>query len=123
MVGDVLKETPPRLDCVDVSLDVWPEMAWIVGPPLLPCDAKRLARIAANDAVHPTMKGSAWERGDIRVNRCCIQGTFFHLANQAVDRVRFDLHVTDCASVWKCQLDAEIEASGSAAQAEDVVGM
>lgn len=123
MVGDVLKETPPGLDGVDVSFDMGPKMSVVIGTPLLSGHRKWLARIATNDAVHPTMKGSAWERGDIRVNRCRIQGTFFHLTYQEVDRVGFDLHVTDCASTWKRQSDAEIEASGSATQAEDVVGM
>lgn len=125
MVGDVLEETPAGSDDAEVLLDEGPEVSRVVSAPLLPGDRERLARIAANDAVHASTPRSAVEGSEIRPQRRRIQLSRFHMRNQDVAGIGFDLHIADRSSSGKRQSNAEIESSSAGAEGEDMllVGM
>lgn len=78
----------------------------------------RLARDAANEAVHAAAPASAVEGSGIAPYRRFSQGSRPHRADQVRDGEGFPLHVEDRASAWDCQSDAEVEAAAAGAQAD-----
>jgi len=61
MVGDILEEAPRWLHPLEVHRDEGPEVPVVSGPGATTGDGERLARIAANDAVHTSRKAVAVE--------------------------------------------------------------
>jgi hypothetical protein len=80
----------------------------------------RLARDAANETIHDSTPRAAVEGGNIAPNSGFSHETLLYRADQLADREGFPLHEHDAASAWHCQLDAEIEATASGAEADDV---
>lgn len=121
MAGDVLEEAPAGSDGVNMLLDDGPEVSWVVGPFALTRDAKRLARIPANDAVHASTPRCAVKGSEIRPHRRRIQISRLHARCQDFAGVGFDLHIAHCASASKRQSDAEVEAASATAEGENVL--
>ena len=119
MVGDVLEEAPCGSDVCNVASNAGPQMSGILRTPLSSGDTERLARIAANDAVHCATPASPVEGTQIRPHRCWIQLKRLHLAYQRRAGEGFDLHVADCASSRNRQSDAEIKSSTTGAEGQD----
>lgn len=122
VVSHVLEEAPIWAALIDDSEDVRPEVPRVVGAAPLAGDAERLARVAANDAIHDSTPRAAVEGSEIRPNRRIIQGAFRHTRNQVDERAAFVFHVADCASRFARQTDAEIEPAGSGAEAKHIEG-
>jgi hypothetical protein len=82
----------------------------------------RLARDAANDAIHEAAPLSAAEGSGIAPHRRWSHETLAHRFDQVGDGEGFPLHQTDRASAWDCQLEAKVEPSASAAEGDEVEG-
>jgi hypothetical protein len=82
----------------------------------------RLARDAANDAIHEATPGSASEGGDIAPHRRSTQDPGLHRCRQSCEREAFPLHQANWASTSNCQLEGEVEASGTGAEGDVVEG-
>lgn len=80
----------------------------------------RLARDAANEAIHDATPRAAVEGGDIAPYRSLTQETLLHRCDQVAGGEGLPLHEHDAASAWHCQFDAEIKSSASGAEADDV---
>jgi hypothetical protein len=65
VVADVLEEAELGSHLPDDAGDVGPEVAGVVGPASLAGHAERLARVAANDAIHDATPRSAVEGAGI----------------------------------------------------------
>lgn len=83
----------------------------------------RLARDAANDAIHEATPWAAVEGGDIAPQSCLTHETLLHRRDQLRAGEGFPLHEHDAASARHCQLDSEIEAAASGAEADEVEGL
>jgi len=118
MVGDVLEEAPFGLDLTQDAGDVGPEVPGVIHALPPSGNAERLARIAAQDAIHNAAPGAAVEGGKIAPHRRRIQGFIRHARQQDADRVGFPLNITDCSSSGNRQSEAEIESSDAAAEGE-----
>jgi cytochrome c1 len=118
--ADVLDEDPPCARLDDDPARGAPEISFVFLAETLPGNAMGLTRDSANDAVHASTKASAREGSHIRVDRRWSQETLFHRFDQVSRGEGFPLHQTDCSSTWNCQLDAEVEAGASGAQADVV---
>lgn len=86
----------------------------------LASEGVRLARDAANDAIHNSTPRAAVEGGDIAPNSGRSHETLFDRANQLADREGFPLHEHDAASAWHRQLKSEVKASSARAEADEV---
>nr|WP_234819483.1 hypothetical protein [Rhodopseudomonas palustris] len=97
-----------------------PQIALVIGAEALAGEAVRLARDAANNAIHEATPASAVEGGDIAPHRRCSHETLPHRFDQVSDGEGFPLHQHACASAWDCQLESEIKPAASGAQADGV---
>ena len=115
---DVFDKDEPRAAFVDDAARVGPQVAFVVCSLASAGVAVGLARDAANDAIHKAAPRSAPEGGHISPHRRVSQVTLLHRLDQSRAAECFPLHVTDRASVWHCQLEAEIKPGASAAEAD-----
>jgi hypothetical protein len=97
-----------------------PEIAFILLAALPAGEGMRLARDAANEAIHEATPRSAVEGSGIAPHRSLREVSRFHRCHQLRDGETFPLHQADRASAWNCQLDSEIEATASGADADEV---
>jgi len=119
---DVFKEALNRFNCVDMFSDVGPEMAGIFFTLAPSRCTERLARIASSDEVNAASKEMCWEGFKIRVNRCGIQLTRFHLVCQVRNGEGFDLHISEDSMVGASKVKSSLDATVSATKADDVEG-
>ena len=119
---DIFKEALSRSNCVDMFSDVGPEMTGVLLPASLSSRTERLTRISASEEVNAVSKEMCWEGFKIRVNRCGIQLTRFHLVNQVRNRVGFDLHISEDSMVGASKVKSSFDATVSATKANDVEG-
>jgi hypothetical protein len=117
---DVFKEASNRSYCFDMFSDVWPEVAGVIFSGALSCRAERLAWISSSEDVNSVSKQLCWEGFKVRPNRCRSQETRFHLRNQVGSGEGFDLHISERSSCNPCKLKSSLDASVSAAKADDV---
>ncbi len=117
---DVFDEHEPRPRLGDDAPRAGPQVALVIGAEPLSGDGMGLARDAANDAIHKATPWSAVEGLHIAPYRRGSHETVFHRRNQMGDGECFPLHIHDCASVWNCQFDTEIESVSSGADRDDV---
>jgi len=80
----------------------------------------RLARDAANDAIHEAAPWPAVEGSHITPDRRRSQETRFHRCDQMADREGFPLHHKDAASVRKGELDGKVEPAASGAEGNEI---
>jgi hypothetical protein len=113
--ADVLDEDEPRTGLDDDAPCVGPQVALVFFGAALAREAVRLARDAANDAIHEATPWAAVEGSDIRPHRRRSQETLLHRLDQVSDGEGFPLHAQDCASMRDCQLDSEIESAAACA--------
>jgi len=71
-----------------------------------------------DDAIHTATEASSREGSHIAPHRRWSHEARFHRRNQSRDGRGFPLHQHDRSSIRHCQLDAEIEASASGAEAD-----
>ena len=115
---DVLEEAQGWLENANSVCDPGPEVSWVVlAEPLSGC-AEWLARVAAREDVHFSVKSGPRERLNIRPDRCCVQQSRFHFSNQVRAGKCFDLAKSDCAQMWDCSPKSEINASVASAEAD-----
>ena len=98
MAADVLEEAPARLEISDPGSDGGPEVAGVVLAPACSGIGERLARVAANEAIHeaapcPEVEGSQVTPERSRRKVCC-----FHAVDQERGCRGFVLHEAHCAS-------------------------
>jgi hypothetical protein len=117
---DVFDDDEPRARLDDDAPRRRPEVALVVLAEALSGQGMRLARDAANDAIHETTPLSASEGFDIAPNRSGSHETLLHRCDQLRAAEGFPLHQHDRASAWDCQLESEIETAASGAKADDV---
>lgn len=120
MIGDVFKETLPRLDFTDNTGDVRPEMSWIILGSAPSGDTERLARVAASDAIHDSTPRAAVEGFKIRPNRRRIHSFVFHARCQDFAGVCFDVNIADRSSISNRQSETEFLPGNSGAEGENV---
>jgi len=80
----------------------------------------RLARDAANEAIHNSAPWAACEGSHIAPDSRFSQETLFNRCDQVAEGEGFPLHQHDRVSVWQRQSDAEIESSAAGAEADEV---
>jgi hypothetical protein len=83
----------------------------------------RLARDAANDAIHDAAPRSAIEGSHIAPHRRWSHETRLHRCDQVCDGEGFPLHQQAWASVRDCHLKAEVESPASGAEADEPKGV
>lgn len=99
-----------------------PQVALVVLAELSAGEAVRLARDPSNDAIHEATPWAAVEGSGITPHRSRSQETRSHRRDQVRDGEGFPLHVADCASVWNCQLDAEIKPTSTGTEGDEAEG-
>jgi hypothetical protein len=121
---DVLDEDPRWPNLIEHTGEVPPEAGARPrdDPRPLAGDGDVLAREAASDEIHDSTPRAAVKGGDIRPHRARSQPSLFHRANQSRGPESFPLHEADRASARNRQSDAELKASASGEQPEDVAG-
>lgn len=80
----------------------------------------RLARDAANDAIHDSTPRSAVEGSDIAPHRRVSHESFLHRCDQMGDREGFPLHQQDASSCRACELNTEVEASAAGTETDEI---
>jgi hypothetical protein len=115
---DVFKEAESRSKKANSVCNEWPEVAGIVCAETLPGGTKRLAGVTAREDIHSVTKRSPREGFKIRPDRCAVQESRFHFSDQVRGGESFDLRKSDCAQIWDCSSESEINASVSSAQAD-----
>lgn len=80
----------------------------------------RLARDAANEAIHKAAPWPAVEGSGIRPESCRSHETLFNRADQVRGGEGFPLHHKDAASAGQSQFDSEVEPAASGAKTENV---
>lgn len=91
----------------------------LVGP--LPAGsgiAPWLARNASDNHVHTASEHADGERRKIGPNWRAIQGAVCHARFQDAGCIRFDFHVSDCASVRESKFKSEVKSSDSGTEAK-----
>lgn len=121
--ADVLDENPPCAGLHDDPPRGAPQVALVVAPEALSGEAVRLARDAANDAIHKAAPASASKGSGIRPHRRRSQETLLHRVDQVRDGEGFPLHHKDRSSAWHSELDAEVETAAAGAEGDVVEGM
>lgn len=118
--GDVLDEDEPRPCAGDDAPRVAPEVALVEAAALAAGEAVRLARDAANEAIHEAAPGAAVEGADIRPDRRRSQETRVHRRDQMGNGEGFPLHHNDGARSRNGEVEGKVKPSASGAQADDV---
>lgn len=104
----------------DDAPGVAPEIPLVVLAEPLAGKGMRLARDAANDAIHEAADAPAREGSHIAPHSCFSQETFTHRCDQMGNREGFPLHHNDAAQRRACELKSEVEAAPACAEADDV---
>lgn len=120
--GHVLDKDEPDSRLDDDPPRGRPQIALIVLAPSFASSAPRLARDAANEAIHKAAPWAAVEGSGIAPHRARSHETLLHRCDQMRDGEGFPLHHADRSSTWHCQFDAEIETAAAGAEGEDVDG-
>jgi hypothetical protein len=118
--ADVFDEDEPCPGLDDDAPCGAPEIARVVPAKPLSGKAVRLARDAANDAIHKATPCSAVEGSHIRPDSCRSQSTLLDRRNQVRNGEGFPLHHKDGASAWNGEFDGEVEPESSGAQADEI---
>lgn len=82
----------------------------------------RLARDAANEAIHEAAPWTACEGSHIAPDSRFSQETFSNRFDQMGDGEGFPLHHNDAASAWQRQFEPEIEPAAAGAEADEIEG-
>jgi hypothetical protein len=83
----------------------------------------RLARDAANEAIHEATPWSAVEGSHIAPDSCWSQETLLNRCDQVRDGEAFPLHHNAASSRRDCELDAEVESAAACAETDEVEGV
>lgn len=83
----------------------------------------RLARDAANEAIHKAAPWPAVEGSHITPDSCRSQETLFNRCNQVRDGEGFPLHHNDAASRWESEFKSKVEPASSGAEGDEVDGL
>ena len=111
MAGDVLEEAQGGLGVSDHASDSWPEVAWVGFPETPAGCGKRLAWVAANDAIHDSTPRASIEGSQVTPDRRRSQGSRFHRCRQNRGCERFPLdHAHRASSSEADTLSSEVEA-------------
>ena len=98
MSGDVLEETEAGARFLKDASALGPQVARIAFPKALAGEAERLARVAANDAIHEAAPASAVEGSQVAPDRSRMDASVRHARRQRAGRACFPLNVADRAS-------------------------
>jgi hypothetical protein len=120
--GDVLDEDEPRPRLHNDAAGGAPQVALVEASALPAGERMRLARDAANEAVHAATPAAAVEGSGIAPQRRRSHSTRLHLADQVRAGECFPLHQHDWASAWTRQLDSEVQSASAGAEADEVEG-
>jgi hypothetical protein len=80
----------------------------------------RLARDAANEAIHKATPWSAVEGSHIAPDSCRSQKTLFNRCDQVRDGEGFPLHHNDASSCWQSEFKSEVEPAPPGAEGYEV---
>ena len=105
---DVFEEAQSGSHGQNSVCDPRPEVPRVFLSESLAGGAEGLARVPATKDVHASVKLSPREGFKIRPDRCDVQLSRFHFCDQIRDGEAFDLSKSDCAQVWDCSLESEI---------------
>jgi len=119
---DVLAEDTMRPALGDDADNLVDEEPIVGGPEPLSGNAVRLARVAANDAIHDATPRSSVEGSKVRPDRRRSKASFDHARNQSRSCRCFPLQVSDANCAPDRKLDAKAQSAGSGTEAEHVVG-
>jgi hypothetical protein len=118
--ADILDEDEPGAGLDDDAACRGPELARVIASEPLSGEAVRLARDAANEAIHEATEASAVEGSHIRPDSCRSQSTLLHRCDQVRDGEGLPLHHNDGASAWNGEFDGKVEPSASGAETDEV---
>jgi hypothetical protein len=103
---------------------VRPEVSWVFGSEALAGCAEWLARVAAREDIHQSVKLSPRESLEIAPDRCVVQESRFSLCSQVRCGEGFDLDKSDRAkAAANCSFEAEVDAPVAAAKADVIDGV
>jgi hypothetical protein len=122
VVGHVLEEAKNWRHLSDDPGDMWPEMPWILCSLSFSGDRERLARVAANNAIHDSTPRAAVEGLDIVPTRSRIQGLVRHPRHESGRGVSFPFDEAHGAGSGFGEPDSEFESSDPGAEGQDVEG-
>lgn len=117
---DVLEEDPLGEALADDAGDAGPEVAGIVLALALPGAAEGLAGVARSDAIHGSKPGAGVEGLEVVPDRSLIQGLILHPRHEAARSVGFPFDVTYHAGSGLGEVEAQVQASNTRAQGENV---
>ena len=113
MTGDVLKEAVRRLALGHDAGHMRPQVAGVVGSGSLAGEAERLARIPAMNNVNKSLPFAGVECSEIVPERPPIKDAICHPGAEDVLAERLLLDVTDRPVAGGCEVESEVNASGS----------
>lgn len=122
MPRDVLAEETTRPHAVDDADDVVEQPAVVVGAEHGPGEAVGLAGVSRSDAIHDATPWARIEGGRVAPDRSRRKVPRFHARSQKLGLVGSPLDHTDWASASACELNSEVEGSGSGAEGQEAVG-
>lgn len=124
MACDVFQKDDGGTDLLNNAVDVGPQVARIEASKASTGLTEWLARVARSNDVHEATPRAAVERFNIAPQSRWRQVAFLHRLHQSRAGESFPLHVTDDASTWHGQFEAEFQAPAAGAKREDgeVVG-
>jgi len=115
---DVLKEASLWSHSSNAVCDPGPEVAGVFLAESLSGAAEWLAWITAREDTHAVAKRSPREGFKIRPDRCLVHESRFHFRDHVGSGKGFDLTNSDCAQIWDCSFESEINAAVSSAKAD-----
>lgn len=118
MAGDVLEETPFRLDLTDDPGDIGPKVAGVLGALAMTGEGEGLARISGSDDMNAAAPRSAVKGSQIVPYRRWSQGRVRHPRHETGRGETVSLDKAHSAISRFGNVQSEVEAANAGAQAE-----
>lgn len=116
MSSNVFKEDPLWLDFADDAGNVWPEVAFVVGPLALSRHAEGLARVSGEDGIEGATEGPTVEGRDIIPDRGRGKLPVAHGRDEGLAGIVLPFDKASRMESRLCKQEAHIQAPAASAQ-------
>lgn len=123
MSFDVFEEAPLRIELVDDSADVRPEVAGIVFAAAPAGEAEGLAGISSSEDMNLSTPWASVEAGNIIPKRSVTHGLVSHPRHEGGCSEGFPLDVTNSSISGFCDMETELQSANAGAKGNSVEGI